>query len=68
MSARFLRSNLYNVLPTLYSDMGGALARFSGWRAACFVANPSFVYAFAQFRKFKLHVQTLSFYWKLTHA
>ena len=31
----------------LYSDMGRALARFSGWRAACFVANPHFVEAFA---------------------
>ncbi|MBA3297846.1 MAG: hypothetical protein H0U19_13025 [Acidobacteria bacterium] len=30
----------------LYSDMGRALARFSGWRAACFVANPRFVEAF----------------------
>jgi putative N6-adenine-specific DNA methylase len=30
----------------LYDDMGRALARFSGWRAACFVANPKFVYAF----------------------
>lgn len=30
----------------LYADMGDALARFSGWRAACFVANPEFVYAF----------------------
>src|SRR5688572_23141390 len=30
-----------------YSDMGRALARFSGWRAACFVANPHFVEAFA---------------------
>jgi len=26
--------------------MGRALARFSGWRAACFVANPRFVEAF----------------------
>lgn len=34
-------------LLALYSDMGNALARFSGWRAACFVANPKFVYAFA---------------------
>jgi 23S rRNA G2445 N2-methylase RlmL len=33
-------------LLALYSDMGRALARFSGWRAACFVANPKFVYAF----------------------
>lgn len=30
----------------LYSGMGRALARFSGWRAACFVANPYFVEAF----------------------
>lgn len=30
----------------LYADMGRALGRFSGWRAACFVANPRFVYAF----------------------
>lgn len=30
----------------LYADMGRALARFKGWRAACFVANPRFVYAF----------------------
>jgi 23S rRNA G2445 N2-methylase RlmL len=30
----------------LYADMGLALGRFSGWRAACFVANPKFVYAF----------------------
>lgn len=30
----------------LYDDMGRALARFVGWRAACFVANPKFVYAF----------------------
>ncbi len=34
-------------LLALYADMGRALARFSGWRAACFVANPQFVYAFA---------------------
>ena len=33
-------------LLALYSDMGRALARFSGWRAACFVANPHFVAAF----------------------
>jgi hypothetical protein len=26
--------------------MGRALARFRGWRAACFVANPRFVEAF----------------------
>src|SRR5215207_130231 len=30
----------------LYADMGRALARFKGWRAACFVANPRFVEAF----------------------
>ena len=30
----------------LYADMGRALARFRGWRAACFVANPRFVDAF----------------------
>lgn len=30
----------------LYSDMGRAFARFSGWRAACFVANPQFLEAF----------------------
>src|SRR4051794_8738198 len=34
-------------LLALYSDMGRAFARFSGWRAACFVANPHFVEAFA---------------------
>jgi 23S rRNA G2445 N2-methylase RlmL len=34
-------------LLALYSDLGRALARFSGWRAACFVANPRFVGAFA---------------------
>ena len=33
-------------LLALYSDMGRAFARFSGWRAACFVANPRFVDAF----------------------
>ena len=33
-------------LLALYRDMGRALARFSGWRAACFVANPRFVEAF----------------------
>lgn len=33
-------------LLTLYSEMGRALARFKGWRAACFVANPRFVGAF----------------------
>jgi 23S rRNA G2445 N2-methylase RlmL len=31
----------------LYAGMGRALARFSGWRAACFVANPNFLQAFA---------------------
>ena len=30
----------------LYADMGRALARFTGWRAACFVANARFVEAF----------------------
>jgi 23S rRNA G2445 N2-methylase RlmL len=30
----------------LYAGMGRALARFRGWRAACFVANPRFVQAF----------------------
>jgi putative N6-adenine-specific DNA methylase len=40
-------------LLALYSDMGRALARFSGWRAACFVANPHFVDAFA-------HVPTMT--------
>jgi 23S rRNA G2445 N2-methylase RlmL len=33
-------------LLALYSDLGRALARFGGWRAACFVANPKFVWAF----------------------
>jgi len=33
-------------LLNLYSDMGRTFARFSGWRAACFVANPKFVDAF----------------------
>jgi len=33
-------------LLALYSAMGRALARFKGWRAACFVANPRFVDAF----------------------
>jgi 23S rRNA G2445 N2-methylase RlmL len=33
-------------LLALYSAMGRALARFRGWRAACFVANPHFVEAF----------------------
>jgi 23S rRNA G2445 N2-methylase RlmL len=30
----------------LYAGLGRALARFSGWRAACFVANRRFVEAF----------------------
>jgi putative N6-adenine-specific DNA methylase len=30
----------------LYADIGRALSRFTGWRAACFVANARFVYAF----------------------
>ncbi len=30
----------------LYADMGDALSRFRGWRAACFVANQKFEYAF----------------------
>ncbi len=30
----------------LYTGMGRALARFRGWRAACFVANPRFEAAF----------------------
>jgi 23S rRNA G2445 N2-methylase RlmL len=34
-------------LLALYSDMGRAFARFRGWRAACFVANPNFLGAFA---------------------
>jgi len=33
-------------LLALYSDMGRAFARFSGWRAACFVANRLFIDAF----------------------
>src|SRR5687767_279562 len=33
----------------LYAAMGRALGRFSGWRAACFVANPGFVEAFGHF-------------------
>jgi putative N6-adenine-specific DNA methylase len=33
-------------LRTLYAEMGRAMGRFSGWRAACFVANPGFVEAF----------------------
>ena len=34
-------------LLALYADIGRAVARFRGWRAACFVANPNFVEAFA---------------------
>jgi 23S rRNA G2445 N2-methylase RlmL len=34
-------------LLALYADIGRALTRFRGWRAACFVANPNFVEAFA---------------------
>jgi 23S rRNA G2445 N2-methylase RlmL len=30
----------------LYQQMGRALAKFRGWRAACFVANPRFVHSF----------------------
>lgn len=37
----------------LYADMGRALARFKGWRAACFVANARFVEAFG-------HVPTMT--------
>jgi 23S rRNA G2445 N2-methylase RlmL len=33
-------------LLALYCDLGRALARFRGWRAACFVANPRFVEVF----------------------
>ena len=33
-------------LLALYSGMGRAFARFRGWRAACFVANPHFIEAF----------------------
>jgi 23S rRNA G2445 N2-methylase RlmL len=33
----------------LYADMGRVLARFRGWRAACFVANARFVEAFGHF-------------------
>jgi 23S rRNA G2445 N2-methylase RlmL len=33
----------------LYADTGRAMARFRGWRAACFVANPRFVEAFGHF-------------------
>ena len=34
-------------LLALYADIGRAFARFRGWRAACFVANPNFVEAFS---------------------
>jgi 23S rRNA G2445 N2-methylase RlmL len=37
----------------LYTGMGRALARFRGWRAACFVANARFVEAFG-------HVPTMT--------
>ena len=37
----------------LYADMGRAFARFTGWRAACFVANERFVEAFG-------HVPTMT--------
>ena len=40
-------------LLSLYADMGRALGRFAGWRAACFVANPGFVEAFG-------HVPTMT--------
>ena len=33
----------------LYATMGRVMGRFTGWRAACFVANPHFVEAFAHF-------------------
>ena len=33
-------------LLALYAGMGRAFARFPGWRAACFVANPRFIEAF----------------------
>jgi len=33
----------------LYAGMGRAMARFPGWRAACFVANPRFVEAFGHY-------------------
>ena len=32
----------------LYAGMGRAMARFPGWRAACFVANPRFAEAFGR--------------------
>ena len=33
-------------LLALYTAVGRAFARFKGWRAVCFVANPRFVEAF----------------------
>lgn len=33
----------------LYAILGRVMGKFSGWRAACFVANPHFVEAFAHF-------------------
>jgi putative N6-adenine-specific DNA methylase len=33
----------------LYADLGRVMAQFTGWRAACFVANPRFVDAFGHF-------------------
>lgn len=33
----------------LYAAMGRVMAKFAGWRAACFVANPHFVEAFGHF-------------------
>ncbi|MBA3637728.1 MAG: hypothetical protein H0W53_00315 [Acidobacteria bacterium] len=33
----------------LYAEMGRVMAGFTGWRAACFVANPHFVEAFGHF-------------------
>ncbi len=33
----------------LYATMGRVMGRFTGWRAACFVANPHFVEAFGHF-------------------
>jgi 23S rRNA G2445 N2-methylase RlmL len=35
------------MLLALYADMGRVFRRFSGWRAACFVANQNFLAAFA---------------------
>jgi 23S rRNA G2445 N2-methylase RlmL len=37
----------------LYAAMGRAMGRFTGWRAACFVAHPRFVEAFG-------HVPTMT--------